>query len=127
MKRLPPLLAALLAAHVLFGLCRAPLVTVARRAQEIAEYRRDGDIVYVLRTSHLQGAPALAELRATTPPDADVEVRGDSKGALEFAPALLWPRLCRREGGRRGQERALRPLAPRILVADADGLRLDPP
>src|SRR5262249_28676026 len=39
--KLPVLLAALLAGHLAFGLCRVPMVTVARRAQEIAEYRRE--------------------------------------------------------------------------------------
>jgi hypothetical protein len=137
MKRPPALLAALqatlpatlLAAHVLFGLCRAPLVTVARRAQEIAEYRREGDIAYVMRTSHLQGADALVELRRTTPPDHDVRVRGDSNGPLEFAPALLWPRLCYHRGPGLPvlSERTRRPMARHTLVADGNDLRLDPP
>ena len=138
MKRPPALLAALpatlLAAHVLFGLCRAPLVTVARRAQEIADYRREGDIAYVMRTGHLQGADALVGLRAATPPDAVVNVSGDSKGPLEFAPALLWPRLCYRVGAgphSRWLDRWIRipgrSWARQELVADRDGLHLEPP
>jgi hypothetical protein len=124
MKRLPALLAALLVGHLAFGLCRVPMVTVARRAQEIADYQREGDIAYAMRTSHLRGAEALAELRRTAPPATDIAVHGDSKGALEFAPALLWPHLCRREHPDPNKPPIL---ASHSLVADADGLRLDPP
>jgi hypothetical protein len=126
--KLPVLLAALLAGHLVLGLCRVPMATVARRAQEITDYQREGDIAYAMRTSHLRGADALAELRRTAPPAADIGVSGDSKGALEFAPALLWPHLCRRAVYHSRTAPSLGPvLARQWLVADADGLHLDPP
>jgi len=126
--KLPVLLAALLAGHVALGLCRVPMVTVARRAQEIADYQREGDIAYAMRTSHFRGAEALTELRRMAWPGWDIIVTGDSKGALEFAPGLLWPHLCRRAVHAARGGRPEHPfLASHSLVADADGLHLDPP
>jgi len=101
MKRLRPtwttLLLALLAAHVLLGAARLPGKVWARRLGDIAAYRDLGAARYFLDDGHLHGAGAIEWLLANTPPDAVVLWRGDSKGALEFAPALLAPRLVVRD------------------------------
>lgn len=128
MKPLPVVLGALVLAHVVFGLLRVPHVVVGRRLLEIADYRREGDAAYVLRTAFLRGADAIAALRRATPADAVIGYRGGQKGALEFAPALLWPRLCCNAAALpAGASTAHgRPIAAQVLVGDGATLRLEP-
>jgi hypothetical protein len=90
---LPRLLGALVLAHVAWGLARVPTRVVARRLDEVEQFRRSGAIDHFLATRHLQGADAVAWVRDRTGPDAVVLWAGDAGGALEFAPAMLAPRL----------------------------------
>ncbi len=117
----------LLVTHVAFGLARVPHAVVAKRWREVTACRAEGDAAFILRTAHLTGAEAIVTLRATTPQNAVVAVRGVDKGVLEFAPPLLWPRLCKAEGaipaGAATDEG--RPIAAMVLVAEGKHLRLE--
>lgn len=87
----------LLLGHVAWGLVRASLRSVPRRAAEITDYRRLGDAEFLLTDAKLPDAPRSAQvirwLREHTPPDARITWHGADRGAIEFAAALLWPRL----------------------------------
>ncbi|MBL9076606.1 MAG: hypothetical protein JNL08_03830 [Planctomycetes bacterium] len=83
---------ALLLAHLVWGLARVPRVT-ARRAADIADYRQRGAADYLLADARLDGAPAIAELAARTGAGQRLGRRGTDRGVVEFAAALLWPRL----------------------------------
>ncbi|MCC6669506.1 MAG: hypothetical protein IT458_00480 [Planctomycetes bacterium] len=78
--------------HAGIGLARVPHDVVGQRLAEVRACRAEGDTRYLFRTAFLRGAAAVERLR-TTPADSVILFRGDGKGALEFAPALLWPRL----------------------------------
>jgi hypothetical protein len=86
-------LLAALAVHLAWGLARVPTKVVARRAELIADHRRHGDVVALFDASDLGGAELVQWLRANTPPDATIAWEGAATGAIEFAAALLWPRL----------------------------------
>jgi len=118
---LPP---ALVLAHVVFGLLRVPRSVVAKRLAQVAAVEQEGYVPYLFRAAHLEGADAVLDLSASTPPHALIVTRGPLKGALEFAPALLWPRLCLRDGAVLPDDG--RPVAGRALVGDRDGLWLEP-
>lgn len=90
---LAALAAALVAAHVLWGLARVPGKVVQRRLADVAAYRERGAPTFLLEDAHLRGAPAIEWVRAHVPADAVVLWAGDGMKALEFAPALLAPRL----------------------------------
>lgn len=118
---------ALLLLHVAFGLARVPHAVVVKRWREVAACREEGDAAFILRTAHLTGAEAIAMLRNTTPENAVIAVRGEDKGVLEFAPPLLWPRLCKAEGALPAGAVSAegRPIAPMVLVAEGKHLRLE--
>ena len=114
-------------AHVLFGLFRIPHAVIAQRFEDVAGFRRDGDAAWLFRTAKLEGADAIGLVRARTGPDAVVAFRGDRKGAMEFVPPLLWPRLCcaadRLPAG--ATTFAGRPIADVVLVGDGLTLRVE--
>lgn len=91
--RWPLLLTLLLAGHVVFGAVRLPGKVWGERLADIQAYHQQGAPRFFLATEHLHGAAAIEWLLANTAPDSAVVWRGDSKGALEFAQPLLWPRL----------------------------------
>ncbi len=107
------LLLLLLGAHVLLGAVRLPGKVWARRLDEIANYRSRGAAAFFLADAHHRGAEVVEWLLAHSPPAAIVLWRGDSKGALEFVPALIAPRLLVRDDAcTRDADRYLdRPLA----------------
>jgi hypothetical protein len=72
---------------------RVPRKVIARRAGDVAAHERAGATAALFAASGLDGAAAVEWLRAHTPPDAVVAWTGDATGAMEFAAALLWPRL----------------------------------
>lgn len=87
------LLWAALIAHIALVLVRVPAKVFGERINKVASWRSEGPARFLFRTSGLQGVEAVEELLRDTPPDAVICWRGDSKGAVEFAPGLLWPRL----------------------------------
>lgn len=115
------LLLALLGAHVVLGMLRLPGKVWARRLDEIATYQQKGPAGFFLDTAHQHGAEVVEWLLANTPPDAVVLWRGESKGALEFVPSLIAPRLLVREqSASHGSARYLdRPLA-RLATANGE-------
>jgi len=126
-----------LAAHVGLVLARVPQKVVGRRLGEVAAWRAEGPARYLFRTSGLEGVEAIEELLRNSPEDAIVLWRGDGHGAVEFAPALLWPRLLAAEGSVPADAKlylerpvALWPGSARhaVLQAEAEGrsLRLVP-
>ena len=128
MKSLASWLAVLLIAHAVFGVLRLPGSVVARRLGEIAACAREGHARYTLRLAQQSGSDAIVQLLAATPPDAVVPIRGVRRGAIEFAPGLLWPRLCVDAAALPAGARtaAGRPIAPFVLVGDGAALRLEP-
>jgi hypothetical protein len=66
-----------------------------------------------LDTPHLQGADAVEWVLAHAQPDGAVLHRGAGSGAIEFVPALLWPRLVYAEWAEAADDagRPRRPLA----------------
>lgn len=83
----------LIAAHIALGALRLPGKVIAKRAADITRYQDGGDLRYFLGTDHLHGWEAIAWIREHVPEGDVVLWRGSAKGALEFAPGLLWPRL----------------------------------
>jgi len=128
MKSLASWLAVLLLAHAVFGALRLPGSVALRRLTEIRACEGQGRARYALQLAQLDGADAIATLLATTPEDAVVPIRGVRKGAIEFAPGLLWPRLCVEAAVLPAGERtaAGRPIAAVVLVGDGTTLRLEP-
>ena len=88
-----PVLVALLVLHVAFGVARLPGRVWMRRIDEVAEYRTKGAVRFLLDSAQLGGAAELEWLLANTPPDSVILWRWPADGALEFAAALLAPRL----------------------------------
>ncbi|MEO0481665.1 MAG: hypothetical protein AAF196_19510 [Planctomycetota bacterium] len=82
---------ALCAAQVAWTATGVPKKAIGRRVDQIEAHQRDGG---PFRLCSEQSAAVLKELRDTTPPDAVIPVIGSARGDMEFAPALLWPRLC---------------------------------
>jgi hypothetical protein len=85
-------LVVLLAAHVAFGLLRLPGKVWGRRADDIARYR-DDDVAFLLDGARLGGADAIRWLRTNVPPNGAVMYAPPISDAMEFAAALLTPRL----------------------------------
>lgn len=125
----PPtaILALLLLLHLGLGVLRLPASVVGRRLREVAACRQVGHGTYALESAGQSGASAIDVLLTQTPADAVVLIRGLRKGAIEFAPALLWPRLCCDESAlpRDGDRYAGRPIAAYMLVGDGELLRLE--
>lgn len=124
----------LVAAHVVWGASRAAFRSAPRTAAEIAAYRRDGAERYLLGSAKLDGADAIDWLRQNTPADAVVAWRGEAQGPIEFAAALLWPRLLVAADDRNATNRLGRPFARGtrdgrsgevVLVAQRTGLTVE--
>lgn len=86
-------LLALLGAHLALGIGRIPSRVMMRRLDEIHEYERKGPARFLLEDAKLQGADELEWILANTDRDSVILWRWPSDGALEFAAALLAPRL----------------------------------
>ena len=108
-KRIATLLAVGVALHCAFGVLRIPHAVIGKRVAD------------------LTGAEVILEVRDNTPENAVVPVRGLFKGALEYVPPLLWPRLCCRvEALAAGASEHLgRPVAPYVIVSDGASLLLE--
>ncbi len=91
-RRLRALLLALVAAHLVLLVVRIPHAAFGKRLRSIREWRERGQVHYHLGRWP-ESAAAIDWLLEHTPPNCVVPWRGDWKGALEFAPALLWPRI----------------------------------
>lgn len=136
MAKLPwcRLLACALAAHIAWGLARVPKV-VGRRVAQVREHQQRGAVEALFRANDLEGGSAIAWLLANTPPHGVIAWTGTENGAMEFAPALAWPRLfvaASRLGP--GGDHAGRPIAGGevdgrrgriVLVAASRELRLE--
>lgn len=85
--------AVLLIAHLLLTAIRLPGRVGDRRAADVARYREQGAPRYLLGSAQLGGSDVLTWLLANAPADAALLWRWPADGALEFAPALLQPRL----------------------------------
>jgi len=83
----------LLVGHLAWGLVRVPSRALVRRQADIATYRRLGDAAFLFGEARLQGADAIVWLRRHGRADERVRWQGADRGAIEFAAALLWPRL----------------------------------
>jgi hypothetical protein len=128
------LLACALAVHVAWGLVRVPKV-VGRRIAHVRAHQQHGAVEALFRANDLEGAGAIAWLLANTPPHSVIAWTGTETGAMEFAPALAWPRLfvaASRLGP--GGDHAGRPIASGeldgrrgriVLVATPRELRLE--
>ena len=90
--RIAPLLAAVVVAHCGFALLRLPKLWV-KRQDEVAAFRQRGDAEYLLTGGGLTGTDVIERLRRETPEQCAIVIRGESRGAMEFAAALLFPRL----------------------------------
>ena len=108
-------------------LARVPTSAVLKRHRQVEALREQGDVEWLLSRAGLGGADVIRRVRAETPDDAVVVVRGDFHGALEFAPRLLWPRLCcaqhRLPPG--AVSLAGRPVAPLAVIGRGSGLFLE--
>jgi hypothetical protein len=82
----------LLAAHLVIGVARLPDKVFGKRTAEIAGYRQ-GAAQHLLANARLRGGDALAWLLDAAPSEVAVLLRWPVDGAVEFAPALLSPRL----------------------------------
>lgn len=87
----------LLLGHFAWGLGRAVLRGAPRRHADVAAYRSAGDAAFLFADAKLPDAEASAAvirwLREHTPRDARIRWQGQDRGVVEFAAALLWPRL----------------------------------
>jgi len=83
---------ALLAAHLLIGILRMPGRVIARRLDEIEQYQQ-GAARFLVDSAKLQGHEPLQWVLANTSEHSVVLWRWPSAGVLEFAAALLAPRL----------------------------------
>jgi len=80
--------------HCGFGALRIPHAVFGKRWDDAAEFDREGVAAWRLRRARLEGLPAIERLLRTTADSAVVAIGGQFKGALEYVPPLLWPRLC---------------------------------
>jgi len=86
-------LLALLLAHLAIGVGRYPTRVIGRRLAEIELYEQKGGARFLLEDAKIPGAEQLEWLLANTDKDSVILWRWPSDGALEFAAALLAPRL----------------------------------
>ncbi|PIE23859.1 MAG: hypothetical protein CSA62_05535 [Planctomycetota bacterium] len=87
------LLLLLLGAHLAIVALRIPSKHWGNRLDEIQRYQEQGRYHFYFRQEQRQNGDLLQWLAENTPQDSVLLWRGEWKGALEFAPALLWPRL----------------------------------
>lgn len=110
-------LLALLLGHLAWGLLRLPTRVVPRRLHEIEAYQRLGAAPFLFADADLQGAAAIAWLCTHTAPDQRIAWRGVDRGAIEFAAALVWPRLLvRAQAAPGGGDDALLEATPTALA-----------
>lgn len=83
----------LLGAHLALGIGRIPGRVIQRRLDEIHQYEQKGPARFLLEDAKLHGADELEWVLANTAEHSVILWRWPSKGALEFAAALLAPRL----------------------------------
>ena len=126
-KRIATLLAVGVALHCAFGVLRIPHAVIGKRVADVTGLQDEGDVSWLMARARLTGAEVILEVRDNTPENAVVPVRGLFKGALEYVPPLLWPRLCCRvEALAAGASEHLgRPVAPYVIVSDGDSLLLE--
>ncbi len=79
--------------HIAWGLVRVPGKVLSRRIGDVREYREQGAAQFLLENNGMGGAEALQWVKDHTPQHCVVLWTGDPKGALEFAPSLIAPRL----------------------------------
>ena len=128
---------ALLGAHLAIGIVRIPSRVISRRLDDIAQHQELGAARFLTESAKLQGADELEWVLANTPANCVVLWRWPADGALEFAAALLAPRLlvdCRQvpAGSTRFADRDIAigttPSGEHGLITlqgtDTDGLRL---
>ena len=127
-KRVATLIAVGVALHCAFGVLRIPHAVIGKRVADVTAFHREGDVPWLMARARLTGADVILSVRENTAENAVVPVRGLFKGALEYVPALLWPRLCcRAEALAGGASQYLgRPIAPYVIVADGASLLLEP-
>lgn len=129
MKSLSVVLGGLVLAHVALGLARLPSSVIARRIGEVRACERAGYAPFVLQKAHLAEAwPAIERVLAESPSNAIVLYRGVPKGAIEYAAALLWPRLCVEVGEFQrwpSTSHADRPVAALVLVQEGGALKVE--
>lgn len=87
------LLLALVFGHLAIGIGRLPARVFGRRLDEIELYQHKGAARFLLEDAGLQGAVELEWVLDNTDKRSVILWRWPSKGALEFAAALLAPRL----------------------------------
>ncbi|MCA8948531.1 MAG: hypothetical protein KDE27_03465 [Planctomycetes bacterium] len=127
-SRVTTWLAVAVGAHCAFGALRVPHAVIWKRWCEVADYRAEGGVAWRLESAALDGREAIETLLRTTGEDAVVLLRGDPKGAIEYAAPLLWPRLCCVAGAVPAEAETYlgRPIAARVLVGEGRALRLEP-
>ncbi|MFO1054794.1 MAG: hypothetical protein U1F36_21435 [Planctomycetota bacterium] len=91
--RTPKLLLGLLAAHLAWVIARVPHSVAIKRMREVDEFVSRGDARHFLDNEHLHGAAAIEWIRDRAGPQEVVLWDGDHRGAFEFAPLLLFPRV----------------------------------
>jgi hypothetical protein len=100
-------------AHLALVVVRIPRSVVGKRIDEVSRYREVGAARYHLEDSGYGGAEWVEWIVDNVPADAVVLYRGDQKGAFEFVPSLLYPRLVWSAGAVSDEARTLagRPIA----------------
>lgn len=83
---------ALLVVHILVGLIRIPR-NVSKKLDEISEFQKDGPYAFPFRGRESESAEILTLLATSTSPNSVLYYEGRQKGSMEFAAALLFPRL----------------------------------
>jgi hypothetical protein len=118
----------LIALHIIWGVSRIPHAVIGKRWRDIAAYHHEGEAAWRLQKGHLDGAQAIHHLREVTAEESIIPISGSTKGALEYAAALLWPRLCcwADQLPAKDQFYAGRPIAPYLLTGDRTTLRVEP-
>lgn len=90
---LPRWLLVLIAVHIAWGAARLPTKVWGKRLEEIEQFRSGGAAQFFLENKHRSGAAIVQRIVDETTEDCIVLWRGDWKGAMEFVPPLIAPRL----------------------------------
>ncbi len=96
-KALTLALGTALLAHLGLGLLRIPKKAWLARIAEVRRYEREGPVRFHLKVYGEESIRAIERVLEESPPASVVLFRGEWRGPLEFAPALLHPRLVVRE------------------------------
>ena len=84
---------ALLIVHIAVGVARIPSKVWGERQDAISHHHEVGAARYHVGNEHHFGADVIERILGDSQEDTVVLWRGEWKGAMEFAPALLAPRL----------------------------------